>query len=274
LRGIRRRYQQPFDSYVAVIDNASLRMNILSTGQRDGRMSSQVERLSPMKRRPSQPSRRLLAAAAAERARIERQREQLLAHRQTLHAQIDELDAELAELSERVLLIERLSEPDAGSEAHARASALHPDAEDRIVLRGPAIRQTAVKILLDDPRHPQALHYRDWFARLEQSGYSVAGKDSLAVFLTQLSRSPVVRRSTQSGVYELNLDVAGRLRHQLDHRQRQLRTLTSASTSATDLSAIRSQRTALTHEINKLEKALEEAELTLGSDPSSLAAAS
>ena len=63
---------------------------------------------------------------------------------------------------------------------------------------------TAVTISLPDPRHPQALHYREWFALLEQNGYAVAGKDPLAVFLTQLSRSPVVQRGTQSGVYELN----------------------------------------------------------------------
>jgi len=237
-------------------------------------MGRQVEQPSPMKRRPSQPSRRLLAAAAAERDGIERQRKELLARRQTLHALIDELDAQLAELTERALLIERLSGASAGSEAHATPAAQRPAGEDRMVLSGPAIRQTAVKILLDDPRHPQALHYRDWFALLEQGGYAVAGKDPLAVFLTQLSRSPVVRRGTQSGVYELNLDAVGRLRHQLNERQRQLQTLTSASASATDLSGIRSQRTALTQEIDKLEKALEEAELNLAGDPSNLAAAS
>jgi hypothetical protein len=143
-----------------------------------------------------------------------------------------------------------------------------------MVLRGPAIRQTAVKLLLDDPRHPQALHYRDWFALLDQGGYAVAGKDPLAVFLTQLSRSPVVRRGTQCGVYELNLDAVGRLRHQLNERQRQLRSLTSAAASPTDLGGVRSQRTALTQEIDRLEKALEEAELTLAGGPSSLAAAS
>lgn len=237
-------------------------------------MSRQVEQLSPMKRRPSQPSRRLLAAAAAERDGIERQRKQLLAYRQTLHAQIEELDAQLAELAERDLLIERLSGVNAHSEAHATPSAQPPADEDRMVLRGPAIRQTAVKLLLDDPRHPQALHYRDWFALLDQGGYAVAGKDPLAVFLTQLSRSPVVRRGTQSGVYELNLDAVGRLRHQLNERQRELRTLTSAAASATDLGGVRSQRTALTQEIDKLEKALEEAEGTLAGGPSSLAAAS
>jgi septal ring factor EnvC (AmiA/AmiB activator) len=237
-------------------------------------MSGQVKQLSTMKRRPSQPSRRLLAAAEAERAGIERERQQLVAHRRTLRAQIDDLDAQLAELAERTLLIDRLSAASTGNQDPPAAVAERSASPDKTVLRGPAIRQTAVKTLRADPRHPQALHYRDWFALLDQSGYSVAGKDPLAVFLTQLSRSPVVRRGTQSGVYELDLDAVERLRHQLAQRQHHLWTLTSAASSTTDLSGIRTQRTALTQEIDKLEKALEEAEMTLDRDPSSLAAAS
>ena len=236
-------------------------------------MSSQVERLSRMKRYPSQPSKRLLAAAAAERAGIERERRQLREHREALRAQIDELDARLADLVERALLIDRLSGASARSDTHATA-VKHPVGDHLTVLRGPAIRQTAVKLLLDDPQHPQALHYRDWFALMERAGYAVAGKDPLAVFLTQISRSPVVRRSTQSGVYELNLDAVRWLRHQLNEHQQQLRTLTSTPASATNLSGLRTQRTAITQEIDKLEKALEEAEHTLSSEGSSLAAAS
>lgn len=237
-------------------------------------MSGQVQQRSTMKRRPSQPSRRLLAAAEAERAGIERQRQQLAAHRRTLRAQIDDLDAQLAELAERALLIDRLSGAGTRSQDQPTAVAERSVSQDKVVLRGPAIRQTAVKVLRAGPRHPQALHYRDWFALLDECGYSVAGKDPLAVFLTQLSRSPVVRRGTQSGVYELDLDAVDRLRHQLIQRQQHLRTLTSAASSTTDLSGIRTQRTSLTQEIDKLEKALEEAEVTLDREPSNLAAAS
>ena len=132
------------------------------------------------------------------------------------------------------------------------------------MLRGPAIRAAAVKVLLAHPRRPEALHYRHWFVLLEQAGYAVAGKDPLAVFLTQLSRSPLVRRGTQGGVYELDLQAPARLRHQLEDLQAQLRDLAApASSSATDLSALRSRRTALNLEIGKVEKALEEAEETL-----------
>jgi hypothetical protein len=236
-------------------------------------MSGQVQRLSPMTRRPSQPSRRLLAAAAAERAGIQREREQLTAVRRALQAQIDDVDDQLAQLAERSLLIDRLSGTDTSSQGQPTVPAPHTDSQEKTVLRGPAIRQTAVKILRAHPRQPQALHYREWFALLGQGGYSVAGKDPLAVFLTQLSRSPVVRRGTQSGVYELDLDAVDRLRRELAESQQQLRMLTSAS-STTDLSTIRAQRTSLTREIDNLEKALEEAQHTTGGEPRSLAAAS
>lgn len=145
------------------------------------------------------------------------------------------------------------------------------------MLRGPAIRAAAVKALLADPQRPQALHYRRWFDLLSKAGYDVAGKDPLAVFLTQLSRSPLVRRSTQSGVYELDLQAPARLRQQLEDLEAQLRKLTaSASSSTADLGSIRSQRTSLNLEINKVEKALQEAGETLHQDPETtdLAAAS
>lgn len=226
-----------------------------------------------MPRPAAQPSKRLLAAATAERAGIERQRQRLLKQRQTLHDKIDRLDAELTELDERARMIDRLAPVETGAPA-AHETDPTSGAEDSKVVRGPQIRQAAVKVLLADPRRPQALHYRDWHALLEQNGYVVAGKDPLAVFLTQLNRSPVVRRGTQSGVYELNTGAVAQLHRRLEERQRELRKLIAAPSSAADLSAIRSQRTSLNQEIGKLESALQEAEQTLAGHPVHLAAAS
>jgi septal ring factor EnvC (AmiA/AmiB activator) len=123
-------------------------------------------------------------------------------------------------------------------------------------------------VLVAHPRRPEALHYREWFELLAEAGYSVAGKDPLAVFLTQLSRSPLVRRGTQSGVYELELEAPARLRSRLQDLQAELRELTTtASTDTADLSSIRTRRMALNLEISKVEKALEEAEETLSKGP-------
>lgn len=231
-------------------------------------MDAHVEPLVPMNRRPLQASRRLRAAADAERAELERGRSRLLARREQLSQQLADLDAELGEMDERLLLIGRL----AGDAPQSEDPEDHVDA-DATVLRGPAIRAAAVTVLIEDPRHPQALHYRDWFELLCRRGYVVHGKDPLAVFLTQLNRSPAVRRGTQSGVYELDFDAPNRIRRQLDDLQRQLSSLATGSRTA-DLSSVRSRRSALTRDIGKLEKALEEAQRLLVRRSSPLAEAS
>ena len=254
-----------------------LRMNILSTGHPGVHMDRRVEPLRQMKRRPSSPSARLLRAVAAERNDLRRRRDALLKRRRRIQTQLDELDGAIAELDERLALISRLGDELPAPTHHSPEPESETSERGGPVLRGPAIRAAAVKALLAHPQRPEALHYRRWFDLLLKAGSDVAGKDPLAVFLTQLSRSPLVRRSTQSGVYELDLQAPTRLRQQLEDLQAQLRKLTaSASSSTADLGSIRSQRTALNLEINKVEKALQEAEETLHQDPETpgLAAAS
>ena len=131
------------------------------------------------------------------------------------------------------------------------------------LLRGPAIRRAAVEVLLAQADRPEALHYRDWFDLVRAAGFDVAGKDPLAVFLTQLSRSPVIRRGTQAGVYELDVTAPARLGIALDRLHEDLRGLTARPEATADLAAIRARREQLTLEINQTEKALEEAEGTL-----------
>lgn len=235
-------------------------------------MTGQVKPLPHMKPRSSKPSRRLLAAAAAERTEIAKQREALLAQRRTLSTQIEDLDVELAELAERAALIERLAGSSDGAES-ASEDDKRSATGDRIILRGPAIRQTAVAVILSDPTHPRVQHYRDWFKLLEHNGYAVEGKNPIAVFLTQISRSPVVHRGTQSGIYEIRLDAADHLREQLASRQRELRALTSAADGTTDLGDVRARRMSLAREINRLEKALDEARTALEPSTHELAAA-
>jgi hypothetical protein len=206
------------------------------------------------------PSARLVRAAAAERDDLRRHRERLLAAREDLHAELARIDASLRELDERDALLDRL----AGQAAPAAESAEVGERRSHAALRGPAIRRAAVEVLLAHPDRPQALHYRAWFAALGAAGYEVAGKDPLAVFLTQLGRSPVVRRGTQSGVYELDRGAPRRLRDELDALHGELRGIAAAPSATADLTAIRGHRAALTAQINQVEKALEEAEEVLG----------
>jgi hypothetical protein len=83
----------------------------------------------------------------------------------------------------------------------------------------------------------------------------------------------VVRRGTQSGVYELDPTAPRRLRERLDALHGELRGLTAAPSATADLTAIRARRAALTAEISRVEKALEEAEAALGAAPEPVAAA-
>jgi hypothetical protein len=242
------------------------------------------------------PSRRLVRAATAEREALARHRARLTARRDELRAELDEVEAALREVDERDVLLHRLVSPapaaavpdgpagcaapaphPALTEAPAGRGAPAPGPPARALapaaapLRGPAIRLAAVRVMLEHPGRPDALHYREWFAMLRDAGHVVAGKDPLAVFLTQLSRSPVVRKGTQSGVYELDRGAPHRLRAALDALHDRLRALTAETGATADLAAVRTHRAEVTAEITRTEKMLEEAEALL-TRPASAAA--
>jgi hypothetical protein len=147
----------------------------------------------------------------------------------------------------------------AAAEQHARALDLPSAEENREVLRGPAIREVAVQVLIAQPEHIEALHYRRWYELLEQAGYAVAGKDPLAVFLTQVTRSPVVRKSSEPGVYEVDRQAPLRIRQRLERLQVELRELTLSPQAPVELATLRSRRHELDLAIGQQERALEEA---------------
>jgi hypothetical protein len=214
---------------------------------------------------PPSPSARLLRAVTAERQELGRHRDRLLAARAELRRELADLDASLRELDERTRLLDRIAGPPADQASGARGDA-GDDTPERSVkrLRGPAIRRAAVEALLALPERPEALHYRDWYEAVRAAGFEVEGKDPLAVFLTQISRSPVIRKSTQAGVYELDTAAAHRLRDQLDRLHADLRALSTTPSATTDLAAVRSRRAQIHTEIGHVEKALVEAEELLG----------
>jgi hypothetical protein len=223
------------------------------------------------------PSARLVGAVAAERDVLARHRGRLLSARERLRDELARIDASLHELDERARLLDRLAGPAAPE--HATPGSDDPRTGDREprpaagTLRGPAIRRAAVEVLLALPERPQALHYREWYKAVSAAGFTVAGKDPLAVFLTQISRSPVIRKSTQAGVYELDTTAAQQLRGELERLHDDLRALAATPGAAPDLAAVRSRRAQIHTQIGHVEKSLVEAEELLGtSNPSSLAA--
>ncbi len=257
------------------------------TGEGHARSRGRCTNTKPMTPAAPPTSARLRRAADAERAELDRHRERLERERVRLRDELARIEAGLAELGERQRLLDRLSpreqtvsagengghgEPPRSASAASGLGASGvlgtsgndgTDGTNRTVLRGPAIREAAVLLLRDDPHGAEALHYREWFERLTAAGFAVVGKDPLAVFLTQITRSPVVRKSTQAGVYELDRGAPGRLRARLTELHEELRRLTTAPAATADLSAIRARRDELNAEIGQTEKALEEASALL-----------
>ncbi len=183
----------------------------------------------PMNPTDVKPSPRLVRAAEAECEDLRRQRERFDEARKRTVAALREIEHALAAIDERELLLSRLAPHRADVDVPA-APAVHADATEDVtepgeILRGPAIREAAVQVLVHRGGI-EALHYREWFELLTREGYTVAGKNGLAVFLTQLSRSPVVRKGTQSGVYELDRQAPHRHARELERLQREMRELT------------------------------------------------
>jgi prefoldin subunit 5 len=214
------------------------------------------------------PSTRLLKAAKAEREQLARHRRELLHARESLRAELQRIDGSLEEVDERQTLLDRLVGPTAGPRLEAGEAVpggiSGEDERALPALRGPDIRREAVRVLLAHPDRPEAMHYREWYALLQQAGFAVAGKDPLATFLTQLSRSPAVSKSTQAGVYELDRGAAGRLRARRDDLQRELRASAAAQGVGEAAAALRARRTELNAELGRVEKAMEEVEALFG----------
>ena len=195
-------------------------------------------------------SSRLARAAGAERMALLREREKLVRRRAAAAEALAAIEEQLGEVEERLELIDRLV-PEAAN-VHPLPARGGGNGSDG--LKGAAIRRAAIDVLLARPgAADEPIHYKEWFRLLEASGRPVAGKDPLAVFLTQISRSPVVRRTTHSGVYELDLEAPARLRARLDRLHARL----------AEQSADRAERERIVAEIGVAERALDEAERSL-----------
>jgi hypothetical protein len=219
---------------------------------------------------PLPPSEQLLEAASLEKDRLGQQAAHLTTLYEATRRRLAEIERSLAVVEERHELLNRLSNapgPTAAAPPISGASSAEghddlPEAGDggREVLRGPSIRKTAVRVLVADSLDkPDAIHYREWFTKLVDAGYDIAGKDPLAVFLSQITRSPAVMKSKLPGVYGLDWGAADRVREDLAGLHRALLEISTITTTRpADLAHIRSRRAELTAQISQRERALEE----------------
>jgi hypothetical protein len=71
-------------------------------------------------------------------------------------------------------------------------------------LRGQRLREVAIQVLKRRKGSGASVHYREWYALLIEEGHRVGGKNPVASFLTQVSRSDAVERvGSRTGLYRL-----------------------------------------------------------------------
>jgi hypothetical protein len=204
-------------------------------------------------------SSRLRRAAAAGRALLAQRRERVERAHADVRTELARLERELADIDQHLELLVRIAP---GGDAPPPSRNGDTPQEQRAgvarVLRGPAIRIEAVRLLARQIPAIEAIHYRDWHRLLEEHGLAVAGKKPLAVFLTQVSRSPVVRKATSAGVYELDRGAPERLRGELAALEGELREIAGRPRNS-DVTEAQGRRRELVRAIGHNERALQEA---------------
>jgi IS30 family transposase len=202
----------------------------------------------------TQPSARLARALDSEREKLRRSLRRLQHDRAELRARLAQIEAEIQASDERLVLLSQLR----GDDNDCHESRRSPVNESQR-LTGPAIRMTAVALVRDLPQGEQALHYRRWLEMVESAGYEVGGQKPAATFLSQISRSPVVRRTTRAGHYEIDREAPARLRRRLARLREELSGGALDRGEPIDLHGVRERRTTMLREIEKRERELEEA---------------
>lgn len=138
-------------------------------------------------------------------------------------------------------------------------------------LGGARLRELAIEVLARRRGLHEPIHYREWFELLAEEGHEVGGKDPLASFLTQLSRSPLVAKdSSRNGVYHLrSVDALEELQAELQKARSELagavRDIDAANTSssADHLDELLGLKRTLESRIGGLERQIAEAKRAL-----------
>lgn len=225
---------------------------------------------------PLEHSRRLVKAAQAERARLERELRRETENITHLRRTLAEAEQRSEQLRERLSLLSAFT---VGEEAQAERAApdnvvVFPEASAEPpngYLRGHEIRRVAVRLLIEHGVEGQPIHYSDWFSFLRDAGYDIAARDPLATFLTQIGRSPVVSKGSDAGLYVLDLDAPERLRAQLDELNAELLALHHGQQTIAEIADVRERRGELVAAISRAERALEEAIESTGRMPAAAA---
>lgn len=190
-----------------------------------------------------------------------------------LQGELEKIDAKRIELRDQLSLLARFAtsaedSPFPLSRTTGRAAHLQPvrdnESASKAVLRGGRIREIAVLLLASSPNPRRPIHYQQWYELLRNAGYAIDAQDPVATFLTQVGRSPVVRRAGAPGVYALDFESPLSLREQLRKLENELAHTPVAGDSADELAATRERRANLVKQARATERQLEEAVRALG----------
>lgn len=197
------------------------------------------------------PTRTLQRALDRERGRLATARQRAVDRLGEAELRIRGLRAEVRAIDARVTALEAVSV--ARDEASA-GKAVALEGEER--LRGADLRRRAVQ-LLAQRAGPDEVHYREWFAWFVEAGCAAEGRDPLATFLTNVARSPVVRRGSRPGTYRLDGHARERLAGVLAESQAQLADLLKQPERQKELAQ---ERRRLSGEARRAERELAEVE--------------
>lgn len=203
-----------------------------------------------------QRSQRFIKAARAERDRLERKRSRTSQKRDALQRKVDALDQELEAIEYEISSLEAFDLEEGGRGLVAVAD--HPNENGSKQLSGADIRAVAVPLLLREERSAP-IHYRAWLELLLAQGYEVAGKRPDAVFLNQVTRSPLTRGTTKAGYYVVDMAVLDQLRERLESQQTELaERMVSAPGEPAEFQAHREGNRSLKTAISRTERELDE----------------
>jgi hypothetical protein len=140
---------------------------------------------------------------------------------------------------------------------------LNPSERPR--LAGAQLREQLTRAALR--RQPgEPAHWREWLAWLREDGYEPDGRNPEATFVTQLTRSPLVRRAAQDGVYVLDVSQVDAIRVRLEELHEQLGPLPPPEQLALLDDDVRAARQQVQLAIGRAERALREAWNTLSQE--------
>jgi hypothetical protein len=199
-------------------------------------------------------SQALRRVARQERQRLETYRRRVEDRLRAVEREREQLRAELRDLREQAVLLERIAGREQGRESDAAG----------VVLRGARLREEAARILVEEVGLDRRIHYRDWYGLMAKAGFVVLGKRPLSTFLTGASRSPVVRRGEEPGTYYIDASGLSEARNELDELRAELRDLELVLAREPNPSdALRQHRVKLLASIRRLGGRAAEAEKVL-----------